>query len=112
MSQEEINRELRQLTASGKLPASVAREAMKYPIEGEKIVRLERLEQQNAIQSQKLEQMSIALFGNEDLQIPGLVGDVRFLKIAFWRGIWTVTGAVGLGTFLLTILGLVIAWNH
>lgn len=110
MSQDEINRDIRDLTESGDLSAKVAKQAIQYPIEGEKIIRLDRIEKQNEKQSQ-------ALFGDKQLGTRGLIGDVHALgnklfdlEKIIYRGIWTIGGGMALGGFLIMCFEVYIEW--
>jgi len=102
MSADEVNRDIRMMTQSGKLAPSVAKEALNHPIEGEKIVRLERIEQQNS-------RMELSLFGNSELGIGGLIKDmiyvkeeVRGIKTKIDKSTWMISGAITLGSLLVT----------
>jgi len=103
MSTDDVKEGLSQMTESGRLDPTTARAAMDHPIEGEKLLRLERIEQEMARQSR-------ALFGDPSLQTQGLVSDVRELKLIIYRGIWTISGGAALGGFLVLLLGLYLDW--
>jgi hypothetical protein len=107
MSDEEIKRGLRELSNSGRLPAAVARAAMEQPIEGEKLLRLDKIERET-------QRQSLALFG--DTHLPGgvnagIVRDVRELRVIVFRAVWSISGVVAFCTLLITLLGLYIEWS-
>lgn len=80
---------------SQKIPREVGRAVLDHPVEGEKLIRLEDIREE-------LRRQSLAIFGDPSLEITGLVGDVKFLKIHFWRAIWTLSGGMAVGGFFIS----------
>jgi len=112
MSQDEIREDIRKLTESGRISHAVARVANEQPVEGEKILRLDRIEKETKKQS-------LAIFGDDELEIPGLVKDVKGikadihgLKTVIYRGVWTMSGIVATCTTILALLELYVSWIH
>jgi hypothetical protein len=108
MSTDDTTKGIESMRDSGKLSHSIARAAINHPLEGEKILRMDRIEE-------KQDDMWRALFGDERQELPGIVSDVRFLKTNFWRGIWTVAGGMAVGGFFIaaaaTVFGLWIEYS-
>jgi hypothetical protein len=118
VSSEESARELKQLRESGSIDQNVLREAERHPVLAETLVRLHRVEGETRSQSDVLKELreiaklqSIALFGNKDLQQPGLVKDMRDTRIILYRGIWTISGAFSFGGILIALAGLWLEWE-
>lgn len=106
MSKEELHRELNDLVQTGDIDNNLAKEAAQHPLAGENLVRLVKVEQQGVHHGKQIQKVEQALFGDEKLQLSGVVHDTNFLKRNFWRGIWTLAGAMSVLSFLLGALGL------
>lgn len=111
MSAEEINRELNEMSASGRISTNVAREAKEHPLHAEILIRQDRLERTNKAQSDDLGEVKTALFGNERLRIPGMVSDMKDLKYQVYHAGWTIAGGAAVGGICITALGLYIEWS-
>lgn len=115
MSNDEIRDELQQMTKSGGLSQKIAHEASRHPLAAESLIRLDRLERETDRQGVIQGEMHTALFGSDNLGIEGLIHDVRFLKINYWRGIWTIAGGMAVAGALIatsvTLFGLYIEWH-
>lgn len=104
MSEDEIKQGIKGMVESGKIDMPTARQAFKQPLEGEKLLRLDRIEGETRRQS-------LALFG--DIHLPGgvnqgVVKDVREIKVIVFKAIWAISGVVAFCTALLSILAIVI----
>lgn len=86
MGDDQIREQVTSLAQTNKISEAAARQARSNPVEGEKLLRMVKIE--------------TALFGDDDMGIKGLIGDMRDMKIGMlevknyiWRATWWLAGA-------------------